>query len=738
MRKHHIAFLGCQKSGTVSPVALGKWGQGMNWFTKDVSRRGKAKAAAATATTVAMVALGLASPVLAAGTPGDLDTGFGSGGLVKVAPESKVGKVLALADGKVVTIGASNVGGIGGFALTRHLTNGALDPTFGSAGSVRTAIGSGNAIARSGVLQADGKIVVAGSAEVGGAGTDVWQIVVARYLSTGALDASFGAGGVVVTSLGAGRSDEAFDVALGPDSKIVVTGSPNGTSDPATILRYNLNGALDATFGAGGVVAADLFTGADAIDGVAVQGDGKVVIVANGSSDLGDRGQILARYGANGALDATFNGGKVTLGLGATDGRVEDLVVQPDSKIVVVGTSQTGASFVVRRFNANGTVDSSFGVAGVASGPAPAFVGGALSVALQANQKIVAAGFKNQSAAGNDQPNLDTALVRYLANGTLDTGFGAGGVATSDLSGSSGVDAGLAVALQPDGKIVTADVSTIARFEGDGIAGAPAQAPPVIPPVVGGAGAERPNRKGYRLVASDGGIFAFGSSLFYGSAATTPGLFVTASAPTPTDAGYWMATADGRVFAFGDATHYGSASNLNKPIIGLTPTPSGKGYWLVATDGGIFAFGDAAFFGSTGAMTLNQRIVAMASTPTGLGYWLIAADGGIFSYGDAAFFGSTGAMTLNKPVVAGMSTPTGNGYWLAASDGGIFAFGDAAFFGSTGAMTLNKPIVGAAATASGKGYHLVASDGGIFAFGDAAFFGSTGAMTLNKAIVGIG
>lgn len=735
MRKQHNAVFGCQKWATVSAVALGKWGQGMNWFTKDVSRRGTAKAAAAAATTVAMVALGLVSPLHAADAAGDLDKAFGTGGLVKVAPESKAGEVLALADGKVVMIGASNVGGIAGFALTRHLSNGALDSTFGSAGSVRTAIGSGNAIARSGAVQSDGKIVVAGSAEVGGAGADVWQIVVARYLSTGALDASFGDSGVVKTSLGAGRSDEAFDVALGPDSKIVVVASPNDTSDPASILRYDRNGAPDATFGVGGVVAADLFTGVDAIDGVAVQGDGKVVVVANGSTDLGDREQLLARYGADGALDATFNGGKVMLGLGATDGMVEDLVVQPDSKIVVVGTAQTGASFAVRRFNANGTVDGSFGVAGIASAPSPAFVGGALSVVLHANQKIVVAGFKNQSAADDDQPNLDTALVRYLPNGTIDAGFGAGGVATSDLSGSSGVDAGFAVALQVDGKIVTADVSTIARFLGDGIAGGAAQGPPVV---VGGAATERPNRTGYRLVASDGGIFAFGGSSFYGSAATTPGLFVTASAPTPTDAGYWMATADGRVFAFGDAAHYGSASNLNKPIIGLTPTPSGKGYWLVATDGGIFAFGDAKFFGSTGAMTLNQRIVGMASTPTGLGYWLIAADGGIFSYGDAQFHGSTGAMTLNKPVVAGMSTPTGNGYWLTASDGGIFAFGDATFYGSTGAMTLNKPIVGATASASGKGYLLVASDGGIFAFGDAVFYGSTGAMTLNKAIVGIG
>ena len=117
--------------------------------------------------------------------------------------------------------------------------------------------------------------------------------------------------------------------------------------------------------------------------------------------------------------------------------------------------------------------------------------------------------------------------------------------------------------------------------------------------------------------------------------------------------GYWLVASDGGIFAFGDAVFKGStgAITLNRPIVGMAPTPSGNGYWLVASDGGIFAFGDAVFKGSTGAITLNRPIVGMAPTPSGNGYWLVASDGGIFAFGDAVFKGSTGAITLNRPIV---------------------------------------------------------------------------------------
>ncbi|HUR18069.1 MAG TPA: prenyltransferase/squalene oxidase repeat-containing protein [Acidimicrobiales bacterium] len=192
------------------------------------------------------------------------------------------------------------------------------------------------------------------------------------------------------------------------------------------------------------------------------------------------------------------------------------------------------------------------------------------------------------------------------------------------------------------------------------------------------------------------------------------------------DDGYRLVASDGGVFTFGHAGFFGStgALRLNQPMVAMASTPSGQGYWLVARDGGVFAFGDARFIGSTGGIRLNQPVVGMASTPSGQGYWLVARDGGVFAFGDARFHGSTGAITLNQPMVAMAPTPGGAGYWLVARDGGVFAFGDAVFRGSTGAITLNQPITGIAATPSGAGYWMVAGDSGIFAFGDARFLGS--------------
>jgi hypothetical protein len=244
----------------------------------------------------------------------------------------------------------------------------------------------------------------------------------------------------------------------------------------------------------------------------------------------------------------------------------------------------------------------------------------------------------------------------------------------------------------------------------------------------------------YWSVATDGGIFAFGSAHFYGSTGNIHlNMPIVGMAPTPDGGGYWLVASDGGIFAFGDAAFLGSTGNihLNRPIVGMVATPDGRGYWLVASDGGIFSFGDAAFLGSTGNIHLNKPIVGMAASPTGHGYWLVASDGGIFAYGDAAFHGSMGGHPLNKPIVGMASTPDGGGYWFVASDGGIFAFGDAAFQGSAGNLHLNRPIVGMSSTPDGGGYWFVASDGGIFAFGDAGFAGSVGGQPLNAPITGM-
>ncbi|HWG74305.1 MAG TPA: hypothetical protein VG184_09655 [Acidimicrobiales bacterium] len=213
-----------------------------------------------------------------------------------------------------------------------------------------------------------------------------------------------------------------------------------------------------------------------------------------------------------------------------------------------------------------------------------------------------------------------------------------------------------------------------------------------------------------------------------GGGATAPtGTGVRAASLPGSGVGYWTVASDGGVYSFGTA-NLGEMRGqpLSRPIVAMAATPDGKGYWLVASDGGIFTFGDAGFYGSEGGHPLSAPVVGMAATRDGGGYWLVASDGGIFTFGDAGFYGSEGGHPLNAPVVAMAATSDGGGYWLVASDGGIFTFGDAGFLGSEGGHHLNAPIETMAPTPDGGGYWLVASDGGVFTFGDAPFLGSTG------------
>ena len=227
-----------------------------------------------------------------------------------------------------------------------------------------------------------------------------------------------------------------------------------------------------------------------------------------------------------------------------------------------------------------------------------------------------------------------------------------------------------------------------------------------------------------------------------GAVPTGAGAATTAPAPAATTppkvSTYWLVASDGGIFAFGGAGFYGSTGSmaLNKPVVGMAGTADSAGYWLVASDGGVFTFGDAGFFGSTGAMSLVKPVVGMAATPTGGGYWLVAADGGIFAFGNAQFYGSTGSIHLNKPIVGMTATPDGKGYWFTASDGGVFAYGTAQFYGSLGNVPQKFPVVAMAATATGKGYWFTNSNGAVTAFGTAVYGGSA-PQVLNKPVVGM-
>jgi hypothetical protein len=231
---------------------------------------------------------------------------------------------------------------------------------------------------------------------------------------------------------------------------------------------------------------------------------------------------------------------------------------------------------------------------------------------------------------------------------------------------------------------------------------------------------------GYWEVTQNGQVFNF-SAPYYGSMEKHPlNQPIVGMAATSDGQGYWMVATDGGIFAFGDAAFHGSMGGhpLNQPIVGITEDPLTGGYWEVASDGGIFAF-DAPFFGSMGGQPLNQPVVGMAVTADGRGYWMVASDGGIFAFGDAAFHGSMGATPLVQPVTGMATDPVTGGYWMVARDGGIFAF-DTPFYGSEGGQPLAAPVVSLASVANASGYWMTTQMGAVYAFGSGHNVGTVG------------
>jgi len=301
------------------------------------------------------------------------------------------------------------------------------------------------------VLQTDGKIVVAGFS-FNGANDD---FAIARYNSDLSLDSTFGTGGIVTTAIGPG-SDRAFDVAIQGDGKIVVVGSVfTGSSLDFGVVRYNVNGALDTAFGGTGIVLAPVGPLDDEATSVAIQSDGRIV-VAGSSQNGADYDFAVVRYDATGSLDLSFDfDGMATTAFGAGSDLAEDVAIQVDGKIVVAGYSyNTNYDFAVARYLPDGTLDGAFDVDGRVTTTVGLSDDLARAMAIQSDGRIVLAG--SSSSGGGD----DFALVRYNSDGSLDPLFDGDGKVVTAVGAVN--DSAQAVAIQPDGKILTAGVSDTA------------------------------------------------------------------------------------------------------------------------------------------------------------------------------------------------------------------------------------------------------------------------------------
>ncbi len=398
-----------------------------------------------------LAAIALCVPFAAHAAPGDLDTTFGSGsGKVMTAigtGGADVANALALQpDGKLVASGYCSNGSNYDFCLARYLPNGALDTSFNTTGKVITSIGLGGGFALDLARQADGKLVVAGVCS-NGANSD---FCVARYLPSGALDPSFNTTGKVITGIGPDY-DNASAIALQPDGKIVVAGyCSNGSNGDFCLARYLPSGALDASFNTTGKVITAIGSGDDNVYALSLQLDGK--IVAAGACWNGANNDFcLARYLPSGALDTSFNTtGTVISPIVSRNNLATALALQPDGKIVAAGSCWNGSGndFCLARYLPSGALDISFNATGTVISPIVSGNNTVFALGLQPDGKIVVAGYCFNGS------NNDFCLARYLPSGALDASFnGAGNVITAIGSDS---DSAFSLALQPDGKIVVA------------------------------------------------------------------------------------------------------------------------------------------------------------------------------------------------------------------------------------------------------------------------------------------
>ncbi|MCA1624576.1 MAG: FG-GAP-like repeat-containing protein [Acidobacteria bacterium] len=384
--------------------------------------------------------------------PGDLDTTFGSGGKVTTFFSQFSGgeDVAVQADGKIVVAGVASLLAPGPqIAVARYNADGSLDASFGTGGGVTTSVAH-QTNASSLAIQTDGRIVVAGAACGASGGCD---FTVVRYTVTGALDTSFDGDGKAVIDFG-NNTDWAHDVAVQPDSKIVLAGlTVSSAGTRLALARLNSSGSLDSSFDNDGRLVLGVNSAASA---VVIQTDGKIIAAGR----IGN--SALVRFHADGSLDSSFDSDGIVITSEADN--YKEVTLQSDGKIVAV--SQANSSFAVARYNSNGSLDTSFGGNGIVI-TSFGEKASAYSLAIQSNGKIIAGGSSGDNFA----------LVRYNPNGSLDTSFGTGGKVTTDFGRRDDYyGAAFGLAIQPDGKIVAAGgwgfdfdeyYFAIARYIGD-------------------------------------------------------------------------------------------------------------------------------------------------------------------------------------------------------------------------------------------------------------------------------
>lgn len=368
-----------------------------------------------------------------AAVPGSLDPTFGTGGMVfrDIQGTGFIGGLAVQPDGKAVLVGLWQNGPTRDFIVIRLNSRGDFDQTFGSGGIVYTDFNGAYDDAYGVALQADGKILVAGTSI--NSTTGFGDAAIARYLPDGSLDTSFDGDGKFVLNSFPGTVGDSFQtLAIQPDGKIIAGGR---VQPDFLLVRLNLDGSLDSSFGNGGVVRTNNGGFVDEVRDLLVLPDGKIIAV-------GGSGRCAAgRFNANGSLDASFGAAGFFIANPGYYTQCYGAKVQTDGKLVFAGTAAPSAqppqySSVVIRTSAVGIPDSTFGGGGyvpVNMNPTGADFFNAVSI--QSDGKILAAGYSGESST------YDFGVARLNSDGTLDATFARNGIALNNISGDDTVSA---------------------------------------------------------------------------------------------------------------------------------------------------------------------------------------------------------------------------------------------------------------------------------------------------------
>jgi uncharacterized delta-60 repeat protein len=386
--------------------------------------------------------------------PGDLDLSFDTDGMqtIFVGPSVDVGRsVVVQPDGKIIVAGYSDFSSVNvDFSVARFNPDGSVDNSFDFDGKQSTSFTPGRDYGYAMALQADGKVVVAGYF-----GSDYHEnFGVVRYNSDGSLDNSFDLDGMVTYDFG-GRRDFCYGMAIQSDGKLVLAGESTDSGNfeyDFAMIRLNINGTVDSSFGIAGQVLTDFSGSYDRCNAIVIQHwDGKIILGGNSNGSASDF--ALARYNTNGSLDHSFDfDGKLITDFAAVNEVIQSIAIQPDRKIVALGYTQPSGSsdFAIARYNTEGSLDTAFGNNGLVTTDFQFNNDDwGYGVVLQSDGKIVAAGIAD----------LQFGVTRYNYDGSLDTSFSSDGMVTTDFEGLN--DDAFAIALQPDGRIVVAGYSDV-------------------------------------------------------------------------------------------------------------------------------------------------------------------------------------------------------------------------------------------------------------------------------------